>query len=237
MNIETQPLIGGFRSKMTFFVAFFGTILIFAAVGMIAIMMLELFLQFHFAGPDYQLPKFSILPILLAAMTPGFLFGLWFARKQSKKQFWRLTDTELSCGISRPQRFPLAQVEKIIVGLPVNAVGKMFQQAKSGTVAGATVVALSAVDPRWNKVKALALASAQKEDSLLICFKDGSRLPLRLFLLPNGTTIMDALRERFKDRLILSHDYSPEEIRKLRRHDVNELIPAPKSLKNRSDEP
>lgn len=144
---------------------------------------------------------------------------------------------ELSCGISPPQRFPLKDVEKIIVGLPVGTMGKMLQRVKPGTVAGASEVALSTVDPRWNTVKVMALAGAKKENSLLICFKDGSWLPLRLFLLPNGNAIMDALRERFKDRLIQFHDYSPEEIRKLRRHDINELIPAPKASKNRMGEP
>jgi hypothetical protein len=191
-------------------------------------MLLWLSLQFHFAGPDYQLPHFLILPIMLVAATPGFLFGLWLARKQLKKQFWRLTDTELSCGISRPQHFPLADIEKIIVGLPVNALGKVFQRAKSGTVAGASVAVLSTVDPRWDTVRKLALASTVKENSLLICFKDGSWLPLRLYLLPNGTAIMDGLKERFKDRLVQDYNYSAEEVRRLRRRDVNELIPAPK---------
>lgn len=207
---------------------FYGTVLIFTFIGFGAVMLLELFLQFHFAGPDYQLPHFLILPIMLVAATPGFLFGLWLARKQLKKQFWRLTDTELSCGISRPQNFPLADIEKIIVGLPVNALGKVFQRAKPGTVAGASVAVLSTVDPRWDTVRKLALASAVKENSLLICFKDGSWLPLRLYLLPNGTAIMDGLKERFKDRLVQDYNYSAEEVRRLRRRDVNELIPAPK---------
>jgi len=224
MYIETEPLVSGFRSKTEFY----ATVFMFAVIGMIPIMLLELFLQFHFAGPDYQLPRFLVLPIMLAAATPGCLFGLWLARKQLKKQFWRLTDTELSCGISRPQIFPLADIEKIIVGLPDDALGKMFQRAKPGTVAGASVAVLSAVDPRWNTIKGLYLARARKENSLLICFKDGSWLPLRLFLLPNGTALIDALKEQSKDRLIHDYNYSTEEVRRLRRRDVNELIPAPK---------
>ena len=226
-NIETQPLISAFQSKM----AFYGTVVMLAVIGMIPIMLLGLFVQFHFAGPNFQLPRFLILPILLAAATPGFLVGLWFARKQLKKQFWRLTDTELSCGISHPQSFPLADIEKIIVGLPVDTLGKMFQRAKPGTVAGALVAVLSTVDPRWNMVKALHLARAKKENSLLICFKDSSCLPLRLYLFPNGTAIMDALKELFKDRLIQDYNYSAEEVRRLRRCDVNELIPPPKQPK------
>lgn len=211
---------------------FCGTVLIFAVVGMIFIMLMELFLQFHFAGPNYQLPRFVIFPIFLAAAIPGCLFGLWFARKQLKKQFWRLTDTELSCGISRPQSFPLTNIEKIVVGLPVNGMGKMFLRAKPGTMAGASVAVLTTVDPRWNTVRGMSLTSAKKENSLLICFKDGSWLPLRLFLLPNGSAIMDALKERFKDRTVYDYNYSAEEIRKLRRRDVNELIPAQKHKGN-----
>jgi hypothetical protein len=108
----------------------------------------------------------------------------------------------------------------------------MFQRAKPGTMAGASLTALSTVNPRRNTVRGVCLASAQKENSLLICFKDGAWLPLRLFLLPNGTAIMDALKERFKDRLCQSYNYSAEELRRLRRRDVNELIPASKSSKN-----
>jgi hypothetical protein len=229
MNIETKPVISRFQSTM----GFYATILIFAVVGMIPIMLLGLFLQFHFAGPsgpEHPLPGFLVVLIMLAAATPGALFGLWFARKQSRKQFWRLTDTELSCGLSRPLSFPLANIEKIIVGLPVNALEKMFQRARPGTVAGAPVAVLSAIDPRMNTIRAISLAAAQKENSLLICFRDGSCLPLRLFLFPNGTTIMDALKERFKDRLLQSYDYSADEARRLRRHDVNELIPASRVL-------
>jgi hypothetical protein len=222
MNIETEPLISEFRSKMEFY----GTVLLFAVIGMIPIMLLELFLQLHFAGPNYRMPGFLILPFMLAAATPGFFFGLWLARKQLRKQFWRLTDTALSCGIAHPLSFPLAEVEKIIVGLPVSSVAKAFQRAEPGTVAGASVDVLSKIDPGWNTVRSLALASAIKENSMLICFKDGCCLPLRLHLFPNGTAIMDELKERFKDRVVRDYNYSAEEVKKLRRWDVNELMPA-----------
>jgi hypothetical protein len=213
-----------FRSKKDFY----GTVLIFTFIGFGAVMLLELFLQFHFAGPDYQLPRWLLIPLLLAAATPGFLFGLWFAKKMLNKQYWQLTDTELSCGISRQQRFPLASIEKIIVGLPVNAVEKLFQRAQPGTAAGTSVDVLAKIDPMWNTARSLWQARAVKENSLLICFEDGSWLPLRLFVLPNGTAIIDELKERFKDRLVQDYNYSAEEVRRLRRRDVNELIPAPK---------
>ncbi len=223
--IATQPPVSQTKGAVVL------NIFVFTVVGMIPIMLLGLFLQFHFAGPDYQLPHRLIAPILLAAATPGFLFGLWFSRKMLNKQYWQLTDTELSCGVSRQQRFLLASIEKIIVGLPVDALGKLFQRAQPGTAAGTSVAVLSTVDPRWGTVRKLALASAVKENSLLICFKDSSCLPLRLYLLPNGTAIMDELKERCKDRLVLDYNYSAEEVRRLRRRDANELIPAPKQSK------
>jgi hypothetical protein len=225
-DIATIPP-NGFQTKFSFV----ATVTIFTFIGFGAVMLLELFLQFHFAGPDYQLPRRLIAPILLAAAAPGFLFGLWFAKKMLNKQYWQLTDTELSCGISRQQRFPLVSVEKIIVGLPTEALGKLFQRAQPGTVAGTSVDVLAKIDPMWNTARSLWQARAAKENALLICFKDGSCLPLRLFALPNGTAIIEALKERFKDRLFRDYNYSVEEVRRLRRRDANELIPAPKQSK------
>lgn len=225
-NIATIPP-NSFQTKFSFV----ATILMFAAVGLIAIMLLGLFLQFHFAGPDYQLPRRLIAPILLAAATPGFLFGLWFAKKMLNKQYWQLTDTELSCGISRQQRFPLASIEKIFVGLPVKAVEKLFQRAQPGTVTGTSVDVLAKIDPMWNTARSLWQARAARENALLICFKDGSCLPLRLFALPNGTAIINQLKDRCKDRLVQDYSYSAKEVRRLRKRDVNELIPAPKQAK------
>ncbi|HSY44209.1 MAG TPA: hypothetical protein VK811_09895 [Candidatus Acidoferrum sp.] len=161
---------------------------------------------------------------------PGLLFGLWFARKEINKGCWELTDSELLRGIHGQQKFPLASIEKIIVGLPMtNAVGKILQRARPGTALGTSVDALSAVQPIWKTARNVSLAIAIKENSLLICFKDGSWLPLRLFAVPNGPALMDTLRERCEDRVIESYDYSHAEIRRLRRRDMNELIPPPKN--------
>jgi hypothetical protein len=228
MIIETEPIVSAFRSKMEFH----ATALIFAAIGLILIAVLEFGLLFLFAGPLYQLPRSLVLPNFLAAAIPGYLIGFWLAGKQLKKQFWRLTDTELSCGVSRPQSFPLANIEKIIVGLPDGPMERMAKRARPGTAAGTTVAVLSTVDPRWGVVENLYNARGQTENSLLICFKDGSWLPLRLFLLPNGTAIMDELKMQFSRRLIRSYNYSADEVRRLRRYDVNELIPAPKPSRN-----
>jgi hypothetical protein len=136
------------------------------------------FLQLHFAGPDSRLPQKFIIPIFLAAAIPGFLFALSFSKKALNKGYWQLTDTELSCGTWGRQKFPLASIDKIIVGLPpANTVVKMLQQARPGTALGTSVDVLSTVQPMLNTVKNLSLASAIKENSVLICFNDGSWLP------------------------------------------------------------
>jgi uncharacterized protein YneF (UPF0154 family) len=177
---------------------------------------------------NQPLPSYLITLLLLASLVPGFLFGLCFAKKSIDKLYWQLTDTELSFSPSGRHKFPLASIDKIIIGLPpANAVLKVLQRAKSGTTLGTTVDVLSAVQPIWNTARTLAMAGAVKKNSLLICFKDGSWLPLRLFALPNGRALMDALRERCEDRVVESYNFSPEELKRLRSRDTNELIPAP----------
>jgi hypothetical protein len=204
------------------------TVALVTPIGIVPGMLLMLFIKFNIYH-DQPLPLFLTILLLLAALVPGFLFGLWFARKSIDKLYWQLTDTELSRGPYRRQKFPLASIDKIIVGLPpANAVVKMLQQAKPGTALGTSVDVLSTVQPGLNMVKNLSLASAMKGNSLLICFKDGSWLPLRLFALPNGRALMDELRERCKDRVVESYTFSREELRRLRRRDTNELIPPPK---------
>lgn len=223
-EIETIPpsgLVG---------LSFVMTVLMFAAAGMFPILLLIFVLMYYFGGPYYKLPHWLIAPVFLAAATPGFLTGIWLAKRTSKKAYWRLTPKDLLCGPRGEQRFPLSSIEKLIVGLPVERMSKFFQKAQPGTVAGTSVAALATVDPRLNTVKALWQARGAKENSILICFKNGSMLPLRIFALPNGSAIMEELKRRFKDRLIDDYNYSPEEIRRLRGRDANELIPAPKKL-------
>src|ERR1700677_4689190 len=223
-NITAQFPIGKLRA------AFVGNVLIFTAVGYIDVMLVVLFLQFHFFGALYEFPKSIKILIFAVTPVPGLLFGLWFARKEINKGCWELTDTELLRGIYNQQKFPLASIEKIIVGLPMtNAVGKVLQQAKPGTALGVSVDVLSTIQPVIKTVKVLAVLSTVKENSLLICFKDGSWLPLRFFALPNGRALMDALRERCKDRVVESYNFSPNELRRLCRRDANGLIPPPKN--------
>lgn len=214
----TQP--DGFRNKKEFW----GTIFVFTLIGMVAVMLLELSIEFYLAGPNYQLPKYLVIPFFLSAAAPGFLFGLWYARKQSNKQYWELTDTELICGNSRRRVFPLASIEKIIVGLPTGFMGKVLQRDKPGSAARTSLNVLSTIDRSWSVVGQVYVPL--RENSLVVCFDDGSWLPLCLYALPNGIAIMNELRERFKNHLVHHYNYSRQEIRKLRSRDINELIPA-----------
>ena len=199
------------------------TVFLFTAIGFVAVSMLGLFFQFQLAGPDYQLPKYLMIPLLLIEATPGFFIGLWFAKKQSNKQYWELTDTELKTGSSGQKVFKLDSIDKIVVGLPIGGlIGKVLKQDKHGSVTGKSLDILSAMDGNMSVVRKIYLPA--KENSLVLCFSDGSWLPLCLYLLPNGAVIMNELKERFKDRLIHDYNYSKEEIKRLQSRDINELI-------------
>ena len=199
------------------------TVFIFTAVGFIAVSMLGLFLQFQLVGPDYQLPKNLIIPLLVTEAIPGFFIALWFAKKQANKQYWELNDAELKSGSSGQKVFKLDSIDKIIVGLPINSlVGKVLKNDKPGSVTGTSLDILSAMDGNMSAVRKVYVPA--KENSLVLCFNDGSWLPLCLYLIPNGAAIMNELKERFKDRLIHNYNYSKEEIRRLRSRDINELI-------------
>jgi hypothetical protein len=171
-----------------------------------------------------RLPTLLVIPALIAMPIPGFLLGIWYSKKKltGYNQYWQLTDTELSCGANGQKKFLVAGVEKIIVGLPPSNLAISFQKTKPNILNF-----LAATFPTWNLARNVASASSIKENSILICFKDGSWLPLRLYLFPNGRALMDALRERCKDRVVESYNYSPEELRRLRGRNMNELIPPP----------
>jgi len=63
-----------------------------------------------------------------------------------------------------------------------------------------------------------------KSRSLLVVFKDGSLLPLSLHLTPNGTELMSELVRLLPNCVVEDYTYTPDEIRILRRADVNALI-------------
>jgi hypothetical protein len=198
-------------------------------VGMFPSIFLLLILgSFH---PGSHLPPYMIILCFLATTIPAFIFALKWAKKEIKKMHWELNDAELSCGISNPQKFPLVSIEKIIVGLPSTnePVMKTLQRAKPGTVLGTSVDVVSTVQPAFKLVRNLAILDAVKENSLLLCFNDGSWLAPKLATLSNGRALMDALRERCKNRVIESYNFSPDERRRVQSRSANELIPPPKT--------
>jgi hypothetical protein len=170
-------------------------------------------------------------PFLLTICTfiPGFLFGVWYARKILNKERWQLTATELICGYSGKKVFPLASIEKAIVGLPTGIVGEVLKRDKAESVVSAGLDTLSVISPIVKTVRRNYLPA--RKDALLLCFKDGSLLPLRLHALSNGLSVMTELQEKLSNRLIYDYDYSPEEIKRLRTRDINELIPAQKQIR------
>jgi hypothetical protein len=195
-------------------------VFLFTIIGAIPLLLLANYLYLN--SPSTKPPP----PLTICTFIPGFLFGLWYARKTLNKEYWRLTETELICGSSVQQVFPLASIEKVIVGLPIGIVGEVLKHDKPGSAVSAGLDTLSVIAPVSNAVRKIYLPA--RRDALLLCFKDGSRLPLRLFALPNGQAVMAELQEKLSDRLIRDYDYSPEEIRLLRTADINELIPSRK---------
>ena len=200
----------------------------FTVIGWMGVMVFLMFLMTK--TNQFIIPQAFRFFVVLSWI-PGFLLSLWFAKKLLDKQYWRLTDKDLESGIFYQKKYPLGSVEKVILGLPVDAIGKIFQKAKPNTVAGTTLDVLSAVDSRVNTARKIYQARADIDNSVLLCFKDGALLPLRLFLLPVGSTLLEQLRERLKDKLVRNYCYSDDEIRRMRHRDMNELIPPPKSFK------
>lgn len=210
---ETQPN----RSELPAAVVL---VLLFTVIGAIPLLLLVSYLYLN--SPSTKPP----LPLTICTFIPGFLFGLSYARKILNKERWRLTETELICGSSGQQVFQLDSIEKAIVGLPIGVVGEVLKRDKPGSAVSAGLDILSIFAPIWGKVRQVYLPA--RRDALLLCFKDGSRLPLRLYALSNGPAIMTELQNKLSDRLVRDYNYSPEEIRLLRTADINELIPAQK---------
>jgi hypothetical protein len=102
---ETQPNRSDWPAAV-------GLVFLFTIIGAIPLLLLAGYLYLN--SPSTKPP----LPVTICTFIPGFLFGLWYARKLLNKERWRLTETKLICGSSVQQVFPLASIEKVIVGLP-----------------------------------------------------------------------------------------------------------------------
>ncbi len=121
----------------------------------------------------------------------------WFLWHLLDRVYWCLTDVELIGGRHRDTRLSLSSLQKIVIGLP-----------HKYPIPGMELF----VSPRT------------RLHSLLLCFSDGSLLPMHLHGLPNGSRLMEELISRCSDRVDQHYKYSEEEIRVLRKADVNVLI-------------
>jgi len=137
----------------------------------------------------------------IATFVFGGLVAFWFFWRIINRQYWRLTDSELIFGIRRAVRLSLADIDKIIVGIP-----REFPMEKLA-------------NPMQQQ-----LFATQRNLSLLLIFRDGTLLPLYLYLIPNGTELISEFESRFQNHLVKNYTYTPDAIRVLKRADLNTLI-------------
>jgi hypothetical protein len=151
-------------------------------------------------SPDGRPPS----PATLAMIAFGAAIAIWFVWRTVSRQYWRLTDSELIAGVGRPIRLPLADVDKVVVGLPV-------EQPLPGT-------------PRRGSPTLRLAFETTRASTLVLIFRNGLVLPLNLRRIPHGTELMTELTSRLKNRLAQSDVYTTDEIRLLRHADLNALI-------------
>jgi len=150
--------------------------------------------------PNGRAPAWAFAGILLF----GAAVAAWFTGRLLNRQFWRLTQSELVSGMRGQTRYPLSNIEKIVVGLP----GQL-------PVAGMGVFASPAQ---------LEIFAEKQATTLLLKFNDGAMLPLNLRALANGAALMEELTGRLQERVTRNYTYSDQEIKTLRRADPNALI-------------
>jgi hypothetical protein len=127
----------------------------------------------------------------------GVFVGTWFMLRLLDRLYWCLTESELIGGMRGNTRISLSSLEKVVVGLP-----------NKFAVPGLEKFAPPQI----------------RANSMLLCFSDGSLLPMHLHGIPNGTRLMNELVSRFPRQVDLHYAYSKEEIKILRKADVNVLI-------------
>ena len=114
------------------------------------------------------------------------------------------TRSELIGGITGSVRYPLASIEKIIVGLPDQMLIR-----RTGAI----------ISPALKELYAEKQAA-----SLLVIFQDGALLPLKLRAMANGSMLMDELVDRLQNLVARNYVYSDKEIKILRNAVPNMLI-------------
>jgi hypothetical protein len=160
-----------------------------------------LLVQSHYVHtPTGTAPAWEIVGVLLL----GAVVAFWFTSRLVNRHFWRLTRSELIGGITGNVRYPLASIEKIIIGLP-------DQMPIRGTSA--------IVSPALKELYAEKQAA-----SLLVIFQDGALLPLKLRAMANGSMLMDELVDRLQNLVVRDYVYSDKEIKILRSAVPNMLI-------------
>jgi hypothetical protein len=149
-------------------------------------------LQFHYVNtPAGTAPSSQIVGVVVLSAFVSF----WFCSRLVNRNFWCLTQSELIGGITGKIRYPLSSIEQIIIGLP-------SQMPIPGT-------ALASPALKENYVERQAA-------SLLVKFRDGTLLPLKLRAMANGAELMDELVNRLSDRVVRNYVYSEKEIKRLR---------------------
>ena len=150
---------------------------------------------------DYVCLRFSIgqPPVILVRVIVGLCaIGVgWFFWRLLNRVYWRLTEVELIGGRQGDTRLPLASLQKIVIGLPNKFAIPGIELFASPRIRG---------------------------ESVLLCFSDGSIFPMHLHGLPSGSRLMGELISRFSARVDQHYIYSDEEIRILRKADINVLI-------------
>ena len=141
---------------------------------------------------------------IIGAVMFGAVVSLWFTSRLLNRHYWRLSAFELIGGMTGKVRYPLSSIEKIVIGLP----GQM-------PIPGTGAFASPATKELYVEKQAT---------SLLVTFRDGALLPLKLRAMANGAVLMDELISRLNDRVVRDYVYSEKEIRILRGAVPNMLI-------------
>jgi hypothetical protein len=185
------------RDWTAYIAGFFGFTAIAAILPLLAVT------WFYINMRSGRAPAWVIVSVLLF----GAVVALWFICTLIGRQCWRLSESELITGITGKVRYPLSSIERIIVGLP----GQI-------PIPGSSALLSPAMKELYAEIQ---------KSSLLLVFRDGSMLPLKLRLLINGSRLTDTLLERLRERVVRDYAYSKPEIALLRRADPNALIRKP----------
>jgi hypothetical protein len=219
---EARPKLAGPNGLISLVIMAF----VFSVVGAIPFGLLVNY--FYLSSPH--------APYLLqaCALIPGLLFGIWYGQNLRNRQNWVLSETELIGGVSDQKNFPLASIEKMIVGLPdasiIPAMDKVLEEDEPGTSTNTFLSILSIFIPNLNLLRRnYKIRVFQRERTLLLVFTDGSLLPLYLLSASNGESLEAELQRKLAGRLVFNYDYSAEQARKLSMIEANVLVPADKS--------